>query len=161
MEFKRENVVTCFTQNRGLDEVTAQKLESGIFKATEEHCKANRVVESWSNPLFYEVYKTFWRKTDFNVLREPELLTKHDPEIIASLSHQTLDPPRWEKFEELRRMKLEHETSKKLVATTSLFTCSKCKGTRCNHRQSQTRSADEPMTTFVTCLDCGNCFRFS
>ena len=28
--------------------------------------------------------------------------------------------------------------------------------TRCCFRQMQTRSADEPMTTFVTCLECNN-----
>jgi len=36
-----------------------------------------------------------------------------------------------------------------------LFTCGACKGTRTVSHQQQTRSADEPMTIFVTCLDCG------
>jgi DNA-directed RNA polymerase subunit M/transcription elongation factor TFIIS len=37
---------------------------------------------------------------------------------------------------------------------TKLFTCSKCKGNDCSFRQLQTRSGDEPLTTFITCLKC-------
>lgn len=34
------------------------------------------------------------------------------------------------------------------------FTCSRCKGTKTSHYSMQTRSSDEPMTVFVTCLTC-------
>lgn len=37
-----------------------------------------------------------------------------------------------------------------------LFKCGKCKSTKTTYYQMQTRSADEPMTTFVTCIGCGN-----
>ncbi|KDO19853.1 hypothetical protein SPRG_14883 [Saprolegnia parasitica CBS 223.65] len=36
-----------------------------------------------------------------------------------------------------------------------LFTCGKCKSTNTSNTQKQTRSADEPMTVFVLCHDCG------
>lgn len=35
-----------------------------------------------------------------------------------------------------------------------LFQCRKCKSKKTRYYQMQTRSADEPMTTFVTCLQC-------
>jgi len=35
------------------------------------------------------------------------------------------------------------------------FTCAKCKSKKTTYYQLQTRSADEPMTTFVSCLNCG------
>jgi len=41
-----------------------------------------------------------------------------------------------------------------------MFTCGKCKGTRTTYFQMQTRSSDEPMTTFVTCLTCSNRWKF-
>ena len=41
-----------------------------------------------------------------------------------------------------------------------LFTCSKCKKNNTTYYQLQTRSADEPMTTFVSCLDCMKRWRF-
>eukprot|EP01083_Nonionella_stella_P042324 114389_1 len=41
-------------------------------------------------------------------------------------------------------------------AMTDEYKCGKCKQRKCKYSQAQTRSADEPMTTFVTCLVCGN-----
>ncbi|KAI9249425.1 transcription elongation factor S-II [Phascolomyces articulosus] len=45
-------------------------------------------------------------------------------------------------------------------AETDMFMCGKCKGRKCTYFQMQTRSADEPMTTFVTCVLCGNHWKF-
>ena len=41
-----------------------------------------------------------------------------------------------------------------IEASTDTFTCRKCRSKKCTYYQMQTRSADEPMTVFVTCLDC-------
>jgi len=46
-------------------------------------------------------------------------------------------------------------------AETDAFKCGRCKQRKCRYRQAQTRSADEPMTTFVTCTNCGNRWKFS
>ncbi|KAF5345045.1 hypothetical protein D9758_010447 [Tetrapyrgos nigripes] len=46
-------------------------------------------------------------------------------------------------------------------AETDAFQCGRCKQRKCRYRQAQTRSADEPMTTFVTCTNCGNRWKFS
>ncbi|CAG7854774.1 Transcription elongation factor S-II AltName: Full=TFIIS [Serendipita indica DSM 11827] len=46
-------------------------------------------------------------------------------------------------------------------AETDAFQCGKCKQRKTIYRQAQTRSADEPMTTFVTCVNCGNRWKFS
>ena len=45
-------------------------------------------------------------------------------------------------------------------ATTNQFQCGKCRQRQCTYYQMQTRSADEPMTTFVTCVNCGNRWKF-
>ncbi|KAI8144239.1 transcription elongation factor S-II [Fennellomyces sp. T-0311] len=45
-------------------------------------------------------------------------------------------------------------------AETDMFMCGKCKGRKTTYFQMQTRSADEPMTTFVTCVNCGNHWKF-
>jgi transcription elongation factor S-II len=36
------------------------------------------------------------------------------------------------------------------------MTCGKCKGNAVSYSQAQTRSADEPLTTFCECTLCGN-----
>ncbi|ODQ51064.1 transcription elongation factor S-II [Saitoella complicata NRRL Y-17804] len=46
-------------------------------------------------------------------------------------------------------------------AVTDLFQCGKCKERKVSYYQMQTRSADEPMTTFCTCTVCGNRWKFS
>ncbi|KAI0275593.1 transcription elongation factor [Russula aff. rugulosa BPL654] len=46
-------------------------------------------------------------------------------------------------------------------AETDAFQCGRCKQRKCRYRQAQTRSADEPMTTFVTCTNCNYRWKFS
>jgi transcription elongation factor S-II len=41
------------------------------------------------------------------------------------------------------------------------FQCGKCKAKMVSYSQAQTRSADEPMTTFCECMNCGNRWKFS
>jgi len=41
------------------------------------------------------------------------------------------------------------------------FQCSKCREKMVSYSQAQTRSADEPMTTFCECMNCGNRWKFS
>lgn len=45
-------------------------------------------------------------------------------------------------------------------AETDAFQCGRCKQRKCRYYQKQTRSADEPMTTFVTCTNCNNKWKF-
>lgn len=40
-----------------------------------------------------------------------------------------------------------------------IFQCPQCKKKNCSYYQKQTRSADEPMTVFCHCLECGKRFR--
>lgn len=46
-------------------------------------------------------------------------------------------------------------------AITDSFICGKCKQRKVTYYQMQTRSADEPLTTFCTCVNCGNHWTFS
>ncbi|KAL1903065.1 transcription elongation factor TFIIS [Sporothrix stenoceras] len=41
------------------------------------------------------------------------------------------------------------------------LTCGKCKQKKVSYTQAQTRSADEPMTTFCECMVCGHRWKFS
>ncbi|KAM8977415.1 LOW QUALITY PROTEIN: uncharacterized protein RCH25_044275 [Pelodytes ibericus] len=49
----------------------------------------------------------------------------------------------------------EHQMAKTGGTNTDLLQCDKCKKKNCSYNQVQTRSADEPMTTFVLCNECG------
>lgn len=43
---------------------------------------------------------------------------------------------------------------------TDMLKCGKCGKKNCTYNQLQTRSADEPMTTFVLCNECGHRWKF-
>lgn len=79
-------------------------------------------------------------------------------ENIAFLSPQEICPDKWEK---LIKKKEQMDFKAQNVAATDIYKCSKCKQRKCKVTQMQTRAADEPMTTIVTCVVCFNTWRFS
>lgn len=62
-------------------------------------------------------------------------------------------PERWEEI--IRQMEAAN-APKKEELVEGIFTCGKCRSKYTTYFQMQTRSADEPMTVFVTCKKCGN-----
>lgn len=54
----------------------------------------------------------------------------------------------------------EHQMAKTGGTQTDLLQCDKCRKKNCTYNQVQTRSADEPMTTFVLCNECGHRWKF-
>ena len=63
--------------------------------------------------------------------------------------------------ESIRQQNLHHaKGAEAQEAETDAFQCGKCKAKKTRYYQMQTRSADEPMTTFVTCVNCNNKWKF-
>ena len=81
---------------------------------------------------------------------------KIDIKSLPYMSNQEIFPEHWKKImdEKYNRDKLLYED--KPEAMTDQFKCGKCKSRECTYYELQTRSADESMTTFITCLNCGN-----
>lgn len=78
-----------------------------------------------------------------------------NPYFVAFLSPQQMHPIRWAKELERQRVAEEAHNNKKV---TDIYKCYRCKEKKCTTKQIQTRSMDEPMTVFVTCLVCYNTF---
>lgn len=78
-----------------------------------------------------------------------------DPHFVAFMSPQQMHPARWAKELEKKRVAEEADDNKKV---TDIYKCRKCGDRKSTTTQMQTRSADEPMTIFVTCLTCYNTF---
>jgi transcription elongation factor S-II len=55
-----------------------------------------------------------------------------------------------------RRSDWAKEEAQKNSKNQGFFSCRKCHNRNTTYYQMQTRGADEPMTNFITCLDCGN-----
>ena len=74
---------------------------------------------------------------------------------IGSWTPYDLNPAHWKdlKDQQFRREKRILEGN--LAMATDRFRCSQCKKKMCSYYELQTRSADEPMTIFISCLNCG------
>jgi transcription elongation factor S-II len=126
-----------------------------IYKATKE-----KIIKKWTNEYFVIIYLNKF-KIIFHSIKNPIILNKIknrliEPHKISFLSHIDLLPEKWNILLKEKRLRLENKYFPKIEASTDNFTCGKCKSKACTYYQLQTRSADEPMTTFVTCTNCGN-----
>ncbi|NXD88514.1 TCEA3 protein, partial [Halcyon senegalensis] len=91
-------------------------------------------------------------------LRRNVLCGAIQPSLIARMTAEEMAS---DELKELRNAMTqeairEHQMAKTGGTVTDLFQCGKCKKKNCTYNQVQTRSADEPMTTFVLCNECGN-----
>jgi DNA-directed RNA polymerase subunit M/transcription elongation factor TFIIS len=83
---------------------------------------------------------------------------KIDPAEIGKLKPTELNP---DKYEEIIKKKELEEYKKNNQAANSSFKCSKCgNNKKFKVWQKQIRAGDEPITTFVECLECGHTFKF-
>uniref|UniRef100_A0A3B3TZ95 Transcription elongation factor n=1 Tax=Poecilia latipinna TaxID=48699 RepID=A0A3B3TZ95_9TELE len=95
-------------------------------------------------------------------LRRNVLCGSIAPERIASMTAEEMASAELKQIREAltKESIREHQLSKVGGTETDMFICSKCHGKNCTYTQVQTRSADEPMTTFVLCNGCGNRWKF-
>lgn len=84
----------------------------------------------------------------------PDRIAKMTAEEMASDSMKTL------RAKYTKESIDDHQMAKTGGTSTDLFKCGKCGKNNCTYNQVQTRSADEPMTTFVLCNECGNRWKF-
>lgn len=75
------------------------------------------------------------------------------PQMLSFMSSSQLQPKKWVSLLEIKQLKEERANN---LPTTDLYTCKKCKYNKCTISMLQTRSSDEPMTTFVRCCICQN-----
>ncbi|XP_069479055.1 transcription elongation factor A protein 3-like isoform X2 [Ambystoma mexicanum] len=95
-------------------------------------------------------------------LRRNVLCGAISPERIATMTSEEMAS---DELKELRSSLTqeairEHQMAKTGGTQTDFLQCGKCKKKNCSYNQVQTRSADEPMTTFVLCNECGNRWKF-
>ncbi len=139
----------------------SSNIEISIYNETLDISEKNNIIKKWDNPFFIELYKSRLRSVIMNLSSNSKLKEKIMNKTIKSynvgkMTHQEMDPNKWAQLIEEKKMKDDDRYAPKLEASTDNFTCRKCKSNKCSYYQLQTRSADEPMTTFVTCINCGN-----
>jgi transcription elongation factor S-II len=148
------------------DEKKCRRIESSIYNDTIQFSKRNDIKRTWANVHFKSLYIDRIRSIYSNIktgsylnntkFKDKILSGEIDTTLISKMSNYDIFPENWHELIEdnMKKDKLKYEL--KPEAMTELFKCRKCQGRSCTYYEVQTRSADEPMTQFITCLDCNN-----
>ena len=148
------------------DKKNSKNLEIGIYNYTIKQAKIKNIIRKWCNSKFVDIYLNRFR-TLFNNLN-PNSMVKNNylldkikkneitPQELAFMSHYEMFPDKWKDLIEKKTKRDKMTGLVDLSSATDEFKCYKCKQKNCSYYQLQTRSADEPMTTYVSCLNCGN-----
>ena len=139
----------------------SKNLEISIYNYSIEESEKKHVVKKWENQYFKQIYIDRFRSIYLNLLNNKEFYNDIVNKNIKyseyeKLNHQIMNKKKWEILIQNKKIRDENKYNIQVEASTDNFTCRKCKSNKCTYYQLQTRSADEPMTTFVQCIDCGN-----
>jgi len=147
------------------DEDDILELERGVYNATLDDAKKHMVPLTWDHDTFKWLYSAISKRTLTNFHPDSYVGNKSliqrwkegefTLESIGRWSPYELNPANWKdlKDQQFRRDKRILEGN--LAMATDRFRCSQCKKKMCSYYELQTRSADEPMTIFISCLNCG------
>ena len=138
-------------------------VERSVLNHALQQADAKKLVKRWECHGFRVLYENRCRMIYMNLNLNPllcERIMSGDllPTTLQDMTHQDLCPEKWQKRLEEKTIRDELRYKPRIEASTDMFTCRKCKKNLCTYYQLQTRSADEPMTTFVTCISegCGS-----
>jgi transcription elongation factor S-II len=161
----REKIVHYLTNVVG-NAKQSINLEKAIYNWSIDQATVRNVVKKWDNPQFMQLYTDKLRSIYMNLtsdgyIQNTSLLSRlQNKKIMAKdipyMSHQEVHPDMWAPIVDAKIKRDKSKCEVNMEAATDEFTCFKCKKRKCTYYQLQTRSADEPMTTFVTCINCGN-----
>lgn len=134
----------------------ATKIETEVFKA--EYSAVN---DSYRNKL--RTFTMNLRNKKNPELRDRLLGGQISPAAFIKMTPSEMAPESLkQEIEKLNKQNLfDAQGATEKRAVTDRFTCGKCKHKKVSYYQMQTRSADEPLTTFCTCENCGNRWKFS
>lgn len=149
------------------DEIRA--LERAIYNGTIASATERHIGKTWSHPPFIELYRMHAKHIAANFhpgsyVGNTELFQKFKDGTIsidelAFMDSYQLFEGRWRDnfVQQQAREKRQLEGNKAMA--TDRFLCTRCWKRECTYYEMQTRSADEPMTIFITCLNCGKHWR--
>jgi DNA-directed RNA polymerase subunit M/transcription elongation factor TFIIS len=144
----------------------AEKIEKSIYNYAHEQCILKNIEPIIENKYFLRIYvnklmsiynnineKSYIKNTNLlNKINNDEI----DLNIIAFLSPQEIHEEHWRKYIDKQSAVDEFLYSRTIGVKTKEYKCGRCKERNCSYYQLQVRCSDEPMTTFINCLNCGN-----
>ena len=146
------------------NEKISRKIEMSIYNYCIKLAKERSIKRNWNNNKFTNLYYSkvisiYSNLKEDSYIKNNYLLNKLisneiKPENLATLSVYDIYPDNWSELLNIKskRDKLKYEM--KSEAMTDQYKCGRCGSRSCSYYEVQTRSADEPMTQFITCLEC-------
>ena len=139
------------------DDKNSINLEKGIFNFALKEAEQRKIIKKWDNPQFVQIYTDRLRSIVINLKGEVLQHIKDGtlkPHMVAFMTHQELCPEKWQTLIDAKSKRDANKFEVNMAAATDTFTCRKCKGNQCTYYLQQVRSADEPMTVYITCITC-------
>lgn len=131
------------------DKPKSQNIEKSIYNFSTEYVNELGNEPSFDDVTFSHVYKQKLLDV-LKHLERPEIVLglkeKKISRNMAYLKPQDLLPNKWK--DEIDDTEQEIQEG--------IFQCKKCGSKKTTYYSLQTRSSDEPMTNFITCVECKN-----
>jgi len=141
------------------------ELEGIIYKKTCEVATSEEIRMSWNLQAFRDVYMAVARRIIGNLNPNSYIKNKnlwerfHTKELtleeIAKQNYYELCPENWQEMVDRQAKREKIQLEGDFSRATDKWMCNGCKKRKCTYYELQTRSADEPMTIFIHCLNCG------
>lgn len=142
-----------------IDKKIGKAVEASVYDFSCDYANVNETPY-----LVEQIYESKAEEL-INVLKDKELTLlksiKEGELDVSKIGFMRPDELNPDKYNRILKKKETEDFKKKNQATSSSFQCKKCKNNKCQVTQRQTRSADEPATTFVICMECGYEFSFN
>jgi DNA-directed RNA polymerase subunit M/transcription elongation factor TFIIS len=148
-----------------LNEEEVMDLESSIYKYCIHNAKKKNIVPDWQNEQFLNFYIRKIRHISINLHPNTYIENKNlyqryragecSLDEIISLTETELFPERNRELAEKMFQREQRLLEGNRAAATDQFRCPRCSKRECTYYELQTRSADEPMTIFIQCVNCG------
>jgi transcription elongation factor S-II len=145
---------------------TAANLELATYNWLLRSCERDGIPRYWEDKRLRYRYTTKAQSIASNLKRDDGALLARlmDPQDagvtvkkLLDMTPQQMRPGMWEElYQKTMRHRLRRESPLNLKdVPDGVFTCGKCNDKKTVYSCAQLRSADEPMTVFVSCLNCG------
>jgi len=141
------------------------EFEHIIFKASYDMASKQEIRKAWGNLAFRDVYLATARRIIGNLNPNSYVQNKNlwerftqnelTLEQIAYQNYYEMCPEQWNVMVDRQAKQEKIQLDGDFSRATDKWMCNGCKMRKCTYYELQTRSADEPMTIFIQCLNCG------
>lgn len=152
-----------------LSDKEVDELERCIYNMAIRTAMRRHIGRTWAYNPFVEMYFMEAKHISANLhpgayVQNTELFAKYKAgevsfKEISEMDSYQLFEDRWKDSFLQQQIREKRQLEGNMSMATDRFLCKRCGKRQCTYYELQTRSADEPMTVFITCLNCGKHWR--